>query len=93
MPNNRERMIRLQHIMRQARWAEKATLQQWGKDIGIDPSTLGRFERGEMGLSSDGFARVLSWLLARDEVAEQLRPIEPRTKELPLAAPEPPHAG
>ena len=54
--------VRLCEVLRQYRWATKQQGKVLAEEIGIDPSTLSRFEHGRMP-DATHLAQILRWLL------------------------------
>ena len=55
----------LRKLIKLWRESEKKTVRAGAKEIGIDPTTLHRFEKGES-LSSANLCKIIVWLLSSD---------------------------
>jgi hypothetical protein len=65
MTSEREtrKRLRLAHVFKTFRWAERKTVRDLAREIGISAATLNRFEDGRGDLSGECLAKVLRWLL------------------------------
>lgn len=61
--------MRLAHVLKTYRWAEKLTVRDMAKRLGVSAATLNRFEDGRGEMSGECMAKVLRWLLSRDDGA------------------------
>ncbi len=61
--------MRLYEVLRQYRWAAEKDSGVLAAEIGIDRSTLRRFEHGKMPDAAD-LALILKWLLEEEAVDE-----------------------
>ena len=57
--------LRLAHVLKTYRWAEKLTVRQMAAQLGVSAATLNRFEDGRGELSGECLSKVLRWLLER----------------------------
>jgi transcriptional regulator with XRE-family HTH domain len=60
--------VNLSQVLRQWRYAERLELKDAARLIGINPSTLSRFERGQIP-GGETLARIVTWLLEKPEVS------------------------
>ena len=60
--------MNLSRLLRQWRYAERLDLKDAARLIGINPSTLSRFERGQIP-GGDTLAKIVTWLLKSEEAS------------------------